>query len=181
MSTFRLGRLVGTPASERGGELVAEPTYRALGELGWLDQVAVAEIDPAISDTLATRDAYGLSDDQLANCVVVGGRREGDQRFAACVVLASTRADVNGTVRRRLDVRKASFLGREEAVERTSMEYGGITAFGLPTEWLVLVDRQVADAELVVVGSGVRRSKLLVPGRLLAELPAAEVIDGLGL
>jgi prolyl-tRNA editing enzyme YbaK/EbsC (Cys-tRNA(Pro) deacylase) len=115
----------------------------------------------------------------LANCVVVGGKREGVERFAACVVLSSTRADVNGVVRRYLDVRKASFLPMERAVTLTGMEYGGITPIGLPPDWPLLVDRRVIVQAMVVIGSGVRRSKILLPGDVLAQLPAADVLDGL--
>jgi prolyl-tRNA editing enzyme YbaK/EbsC (Cys-tRNA(Pro) deacylase) len=100
--------------------------------------------------------------------------------LAACVVLASTRADVNGAVRRYLDVRKASFLPMERAVGLTGMEYGGITPIGLPAGWPVLVDRRVAEADVVLIGSGARRSKILLPGVLLSRLPDAEVIDHLG-
>jgi prolyl-tRNA editing enzyme YbaK/EbsC (Cys-tRNA(Pro) deacylase) len=87
---------------------------------------------------------------------------------------------VNGLVRRRLDVRKASFLPMDQAVADSGMEYGGITAIGLPAAWPVLVDATLADLPAVVIGSGVRRSKLVVPGALLTALPGAEVIAGLG-
>jgi prolyl-tRNA editing enzyme YbaK/EbsC (Cys-tRNA(Pro) deacylase) len=115
-----------------------------------------------------------------ANCVVVMGRREGQERLAACVVRADTRADVNNLVKRTLDVRKASFLSMDRAVEESGMEYGGITPVGLPEAWRVLVDDACLDIPAAVIGSGVRRSKLLVPGPLLAELPRAEVLSGLG-
>ena len=101
-------------------------------------------------------------------------------RLAACLVFATTRADVNGVVRRHLDVRKASFAPMAEAVELTGMEYGGITPLGLPAGWPILIDAEVAAAPAVVVGSGVRRSKLVLPGRALAALPGAVVVDGLG-
>jgi len=96
------------------------------------------------------------------------------------VVLASTRADVNGVVKRHLDVRKASFLPMERAVVLTAMEYGGITPIGLPADWPVLVDRRVVDADVVLIGSGVRRSKILLPGELLGRFPNVEIIEGLG-
>jgi prolyl-tRNA editing enzyme YbaK/EbsC (Cys-tRNA(Pro) deacylase) len=115
-----------------------------------------------------------------ANCVVVMGRRDGVERVAACVVRADTRADVNTLVKRTLDVRKASFLAMDRAVGESAMEYGGITPVGLPEAWRVLVDAACLEIEAAVIGSGVRRSKLLVPGRLLAELPRAEVLAGLG-
>ena len=96
------------------------------------------------------------------------------------MVRADTRADVNNLVKRRLDVRKASFLGTDDAVERSGMEYGGITPVGLPAEWRVFVDESLTGIPAVILGSGVRRSKLLVPGALLAELPRAEVVEHLG-
>jgi prolyl-tRNA editing enzyme YbaK/EbsC (Cys-tRNA(Pro) deacylase) len=179
MATFTLGGLSSVPASQRP-DLLADATRDALTDAGLLDRVGVVEIDPAISDTAATQAEFGLSPEHLANCVVVGGKREGDERLAACVVLSMTRADVNGLVRRLLDVRKASFLPMDRAVNLTGMEYGGITPIGLPPGWPVLVDEQATKVEVVVIGSGVRRSKILLPGALLGELPGAQVIAGLG-
>jgi prolyl-tRNA editing enzyme YbaK/EbsC (Cys-tRNA(Pro) deacylase) len=180
VATFELGSLSAVPASQRP-DLLADATRRALAVTGLLDLVGVVEIDPAISDTAATQAAFGLSPEMLANCVVVGGKREGAERLAACVVLSTTRADVNGLVRRLLDVRKASFLPMDRAVDLTGMEYGGITPIGLPAGWPVLVDEQVTTLAVVVIGSGVRRSKILLPGALLAQLPGAQVVPGLGL
>jgi len=175
---FALGRLSAVPAADRP-DLLAASTRQALTVSGLLGQVGVVEIDPAVSDTAATQAEFGLAPETLANCVVVGGKREGAERFAACVVLSTTRADVNGTVRRLLDVRKASFLPMERAVELTGMEYGGITPIGLPGGWPVLVDARVVVTDVVIIGSGVRRSKILLPGTLLGQVPGAQVIEGL--
>ena len=95
-------------------------------------------------------------------------------------MLATTRADVNGLVRRHLDARKASFAPQDVAVAGSGMAYGGITPVGLPAGWPLLVDAAVAAGELLVVGSGTRGSKLAVPGDVLARLPGAAVLDGLG-
>jgi prolyl-tRNA editing enzyme YbaK/EbsC (Cys-tRNA(Pro) deacylase) len=176
---YTVGRMTSVPASSRL-DLVGEPTLVALDRLGLTDVVGVVEVDPDLSDTALTQEAYDLPIESLANCVVVAGRREGVERVAACMVLASTRADVNTVVRKRLDVRKATFLPRDEAVERTGMEYGGINPIGLPADWRVLVDAAVATQPVLVIGSGVRRSKLLLPGEILATLPTAEVLEGLG-
>ncbi|NIZ93052.1 YbaK/EbsC family protein [Kineococcus rubinsiae] len=137
----------------------------------------VCEIDPDVADTAALVEAAGVPLDGSANCVVVSGKREGDERIAACVVLATTRADVNSAVKKVLDVRKASFLPMDRAVDDSGMEHGGITPVGLPAGWRVLVDERVAAAPWVLIGSGVRRSKLVVRGADLAALPGAEVVD----
>lgn len=183
MGAMPFPRLDWTPAVART-DLLAAPTAAALA--AWADDdpdvrdaVVVAQIDPDLADTAALTEAYGLPLDASANCVLVAGRRAGDERVAAAVVLATTRADVNNAVRRLLDVRKASFLPTERAVEGSGMEYGGITPIGLPAGWRVLVDARVAAADRVIVGSGVRRSKIALPGGLLARLPGAEVVDGL--
>lgn len=167
------------PARERP-DLLAEPVAAALA--GWprADPVAVVEIDPELADTAAMTEAFDLPLAASGNCVVVAGRREGQERVAACVVRADCRADVNNLVRRVLGVRKASFLPTERAVAESAMEYGGITPVGLPPSWRVLVDPRLLAEPVVILGSGVRRSKLLVPGPLLAQLPGAEVVAHLG-
>ncbi|HLX50049.1 MAG TPA: YbaK/EbsC family protein [Streptosporangiaceae bacterium] len=174
-----MGVLTAEPVAGRP-DLLAPPVVAALAGLDGADRIGVAEIDPDLADTAAFCEKYQVPATESANCVVVTGRRGGEERFAACVVLATTRADVNGLARRRLDVRKASFAATEIAVELTGMEYGGITPIGLPAAWPVLVDAAVAAAPRVVIGSGVRRSKITIPGELLAKLPAVEVLDGLG-
>jgi len=174
-----LGTLTAVPALDRP-DLLAKPVALALEQLGAdAALVGVAEIDPALADTAAFCAAYGSPMDGSANCVVVAGRRGEDTRYAACLVLATTRADVNGLVRKRLNARKASFAPMDDAVAITGMEYGGITPVGLPAEWPLLVDAAVAAAPAVVIGSGIRGSKLALPGELAARLPGAEVVEGL--
>lgn len=176
-----IGTLETVPASSRT-DLLAAPVVAALasGPLAGSDEVLVAPIDPDLADTAAFCAAYQVGLDISANCVVIAGKRDGEVRYAACMVLATTRADVNGIVRRQLDVRKASFAPMAEAVELTGMEYGGITPIGLPAGWPVLVDAAVAATPYVIIGSGIRGSKIALPGKLLADLPGAEVVDGLG-
>lgn len=144
-----------------------------------VDQVLVAPIDGELADTAAFCEAYGVTLAESANCVIVAGRRGDVTRYAACVVLATTRADVNGIVRRQLDARKASFAPMDDAVRLTGMEYGGITPIGLPQSWPVLVDARVVATPHVIIGSGVRHSKIAIAGPALGALPGAEVIDGL--
>jgi prolyl-tRNA editing enzyme YbaK/EbsC (Cys-tRNA(Pro) deacylase) len=143
------------------------------------DQVLVAPIDADLADTAAFCEAYGVGLQESANCVIVAGRRGDVTRYAACVVLATTRADVNGMVRKLLDARKASFAPMDEAVRLTGMEYGGITPIGLPQDWPVLVDSRIVATPHVVIGSGVRHSKIAIAGPALGALPGAQVIEGL--
>ncbi len=176
-----LGTLQAVPALDRP-DLLGDPVALALKSLDPVDAalVGVAEIDPDLADTAAFCAAYSSPLDASANCVVVAGRRGEEIRYAACLVLATTRADVNGLVRKRLNARKASFAPMDDAVAITGMEYGGITPVGVPEDWPVLVDAAVAAAPAVVIGSGIRGSKLALPGELAARLPGAEVVEGLG-
>jgi prolyl-tRNA editing enzyme YbaK/EbsC (Cys-tRNA(Pro) deacylase) len=161
------------------GDLVAVSVATALGRWSPAAEVLAAPIDPDLADTAAFCERYGVEMLDSANCVVIAGRRGEVTSYAACVVLATTRADVNGIVRRRLEARKASFAPMQDAVRLTGMEFGGITPIGLPTTWPVLVDAAVLTREIVVIGSGLRRSKLALPAATLAELPRSEVITGL--
>ena len=162
-------------------ELLAPPTAAALRALDPAQsaRVDVAPIDTALADTAAFCEAYGIGLDISANCVIIAGTRGEVTRYAACVVLATTRLDVNGVVRRLLDARKASFAPMDDAVALTGMEYGGITPVGLPADWALYLDARVVTLPLAIVGSGIRASKLQLPGAVLAALPGAETIDGL--
>jgi prolyl-tRNA editing enzyme YbaK/EbsC (Cys-tRNA(Pro) deacylase) len=145
------------------------------------EQIVYVDTDPQWADTAVFVEHYGRELlEQSANCVVVAGKRGGGTTLAACVVLSTTRVDVNGVVRRHLGARKASFASMDTATGETGMEYGGITPVGLPADWPVLVDPAVVDLPYVLVGSGRRRGKLLVPGKALAELSGAVVLEGLG-
>ncbi|GIG20980.1 hypothetical protein Cch01nite_17040 [Cellulomonas chitinilytica] len=184
------GALTWAPALDHP-DLLAPSTLAHLRRWADVDPAAagavlVTEIDPDLADTAALTEAYGLPPAASANCVLVAGRREGDERIAAAVVRATTRADVNNAVKRLLDVRKASFLPMDRATAESGMEYGGITPLGLPGTYRVLVDARVTVEEPgaggdVVIGSGLRRSKLALPGALLGRAPGVEVVDGLAL
>jgi prolyl-tRNA editing enzyme YbaK/EbsC (Cys-tRNA(Pro) deacylase) len=178
-----LGDLSWVPALERP-ELLAASTYAAL--VAWAasepmvaTDIAVAAIDATLADTAAFVAAYRVPMTASVNCVVIQGRRGEAEPIAAAAIRADMRADVNVVVKRLLDARKCSFMGLDEAVARSAMEYGGITPIGVPDGWRVLVDASVSHLAAVVIGSGIRGSKLLLPGALLSSYPGAEVIDGL--
>ena len=175
------------PALERT-DLLAAPVAAALRALETssdgahlVRQAQVVPIDPQYSDTDALNAHYALDPEATGNCVLVAGKRTGEERIAACVVRAPDFADVNHVVKKRMDVRKASFLPVERAVEMSGMEYGGITPVGLPEDWRLFIDGAVADRATVLIGSGVRHSKILVPGALLVALPGAERVENLGM
>jgi prolyl-tRNA editing enzyme YbaK/EbsC (Cys-tRNA(Pro) deacylase) len=170
--------LTWVPAADRP-DLLAEPVRRSLHSMPDPELLEVAEIDPAVADTQALVDSSDVLLEDCANCIVVAGRRGQEERVAAVLVLATTRADVNTTVRKALDARRASFMTMDRAVEETGMEYGGITPVGLPEGWPVLVDQQVLDRACVVIGSGVRRSKLRLPGAAVRDLPAVRIVADL--
>jgi prolyl-tRNA editing enzyme YbaK/EbsC (Cys-tRNA(Pro) deacylase) len=171
MDSQRVGKLTFVPASD-APDLVAEPFRRYLGG----DGLWVSAIDPELADTAAFCEHYDIGLDISANCVVVEARRAERTWHAACIVLATTRADVNGIVRKHLGARRISFASMDTAVSLTAMEYGGITPIGLPADWPILIDQNVIDQERVIIGSGVRGSKLLASSGVLTSLPGAEVL-----
>ncbi|MBO4254374.1 YbaK/EbsC family protein [Streptomyces griseorubiginosus] len=171
------------PAPDALGELTAPVAAAVRGWSGSVpaEQIVYVDTDPQWADTAVFVQHYGQELlERSANCVVVAGKRGGGTTLAACVVLSTTRVDVNGVVRRQLGARKASFASMDTATGESGMEYGGITPIGLPDGWPLLIDSAVVDLPYVLVGSGRRRGKLLVPGKAFAELPGAVVLEGLG-
>jgi len=171
---MNFGTLTFRPVSEHTN-LVATPMKSMLGTID-ASQVYVSAIDASLADTATFCAHYQVGMEQGANCVIVEAKRGDRVWYAACVILGSDRVDVNSAVKKQIDARRASFAPIETAVALTGMEYGGITPVGLPADWALLVDEAVADAEWVIIGSGVRASKLLVSGAFLASLPNATVL-----
>ncbi|MFJ5101412.1 YbaK/EbsC family protein [Streptomyces sp. NPDC088554] len=138
------------------------------------------DTEPALADPAVFRARYGPELlGRSADCVVMTVTG-GAHALAACVVLSSTRIDLDGVARGQLAARTVSFASTDDAAELTGMEYGGITPIGLPTGRPLLVDAAVLDTEWVLIGSGRRRGKLIVPGKALGSLPCAVVVEGLG-
>lgn len=145
------------------------------------DLTTVSEViacDPALADTAEFCAHYGYAPDDSANTIMVVGKVD-PPRYAACVVLATTRLDVNRTVRQRLGVKKASFADPVVAAELTRMALGGVTAIGLPADLPLWIDAAVMRRDRIVLGGGSRDCKVLCPPALLLELPNAEVVEGL--
>lgn len=140
----------------------------------------IVPCDPELADTAAFCAHYGYRLDDSANTIVVAGKLD-PPVYAVCVVLATTRLDVNRTVRNRLGVRKASFASAEDTQRLTGMMLGGVTVFGLPADLPIWIDSRVMARERIVLGGGSRSCKVLAPPAILLELANAEVVDGLAL
>ncbi|MEM7274140.1 MAG: YbaK/EbsC family protein [Actinomycetota bacterium] len=153
-----------------------DPVLAQLAELD-LDH-EVVDCDPDLADTAQFCEAYGYAMDDSANAIVVVGKGE-TPSYTMCLVLASTRLDVNKVVRKRLGVRKCSFASAEETKDLTGMEIGGVTPFGTSTPLPLWIDAKVMERERLIIGGGGRDRKLLVPPATLAGHPGAEVIEGL--
>jgi len=138
----------------------------------------VFECDPELADTAAFCEKYGFSPGQSANTIMVASKSE-PVKFAACVVLATTKLDVNKKVCQLLAVKKASFAPMDEALRLSQMEYGGVTAFGLPDDIPVYVDSRVMECDEVIMGGGNRSSKVILHPQELTKLPAVQVVEGL--
>jgi prolyl-tRNA editing enzyme YbaK/EbsC (Cys-tRNA(Pro) deacylase) len=134
--------------------------------------------DPDLADTAAFCAAYGFAPEDSANTIVVVGKSD-PPRYAACVVLAPNRLDVNRAVRDRLGTRKASFAPGDATRELTGMEIGGVTVFGLPADLPVWVDARVMQRDRIVLGGGSRSWKVISTPAILRALPGVEVVDGL--
>ena len=134
--------------------------------------------DPALADTAQFCAAYGFSPEESANTIVVVGKAD-PRRYAACIVLATHRLDVNRAVRDRLGTRKASFAGADETRELTGMEIGGVTPFGLPDDLPVWIDATVMERPRVILGGGSRSWKVIAGPEILTAIHAAEVVEGL--
>ncbi|MDQ3738188.1 MAG: hypothetical protein M3337_03365 [Actinomycetota bacterium] len=145
---------------------------------GGIEGVEVVDCDPALADTAAFCEAYGFAPEDSANAIVVAGKAD-PPTYAVCLVLSTTRLDVNRVVRRRLGARKASFASSEATMELTGMTPGGVTPLALPDGVPVWVDAAVMERQRIVIGGGSRSCKVVGPPSMLETVPGVEVVDGL--
>lgn len=143
------------------------------------DSYDLIAIDPEFSDTANFCEKYGFSSLEGANCIVLKCKKEGERSYAVALIRADSRLDVNKTCKKALAVSKVSFADQNDAVELTGMEYGGITPIGLPKDWKILVDPQVLDVPKIIIGSGVRSSKIHIEPSEVLKLPNAELVENL--
>ena len=163
------------PGPDQSADLSDDPVLAALVGV----EHELVDCDPELADTAEFCAAYGYAPEDSANAILVVGKTD-ERPMACCLVLATHRLDVNGVVRKRLGVRKASFADAEETVARSGgMEIGGVTPFGLPAGLPVWVDGAVMERDRVIVGGGSRSRKILCPPSSLLAIDGAEIVDGL--
>ena len=165
------------PSSDADGAAIEGRVGEVLDGLGvpW----ELQPIDPAFADTAAFCERYGVPPGHAANTIVVASKTE-PRQYCACVVLATTRLDVNHAVRKLLGVRKASFASAEETRALTGMMIGGVTVFALPEGLPIYVDARVMDPPWIILGGGSRSSKIRTSPEVFRRLPGATVVPGLG-
>lgn len=137
------------------------------------------DCDPALADTAQFCEAYGYALEDSANTIIIVGKVE-PKIFAACIVLATTRLDVNRVARKRLGVRKVSFASGEETEQLTGMKIGGVTPFGLPTDLPLWVDERVMERDKIILGGGSRDRKVFAAPQILTAIGGV-IVDGLAL
>ena len=178
-----LGKLTFSPVSERL-DLIAKPVLAFLEQdevKDFVDQIFVSEIDPGFADTAEFCNFYDVGLDISANTIVVEAKRAERRWYAMCNILATTKADINKTIRKFLDAKSASFASMDFAVSETGMEYGGIGIIGGPSDWPVLVDSRVLNNDYVIIGSGIRGSKIAIDPKLLAQITNATVLEDMAI
>lgn len=181
--SYEFGNLTFQPALKHK-QLIALPTKTMLEN--WQGKISnkeflVSEIDPEFSDTIAFCTKYNVDPGQTANCLVIEARRGANVKYVGCLVPANAKANINNVIRRFLDARSASMASREFVITSSKMEYGGITIIGLPADWQLLIDEKLVHIPYLLIGSGLRKSKLLIPGQALQELPNSTIIEGLSI
>jgi prolyl-tRNA editing enzyme YbaK/EbsC (Cys-tRNA(Pro) deacylase) len=160
---------------------MTEPTLDPLVQRAMLSNNVAYEVlpcDPDMADTAAFCAHYGFAIEQAANTILVASKKVTPRRYAACVVLGTTRLDVNKKVSELLAVKRLSFADQQTTVDLTGMMIGGVTAFGLG-DLPIYVDSAVMKQSLVVMGGGNRSSKLLLNPNELTKLPKVVVVEGL--
>lgn len=162
--------------SESSSSDAASATLTALADFGIEHEVL--DCDPELADTAVFCEHYGIPLSISANVIVAAGKSN-PRQYAACVLLASTRLDVNKSVRKRMGVKKCSFASAEETRALTGMEIGGVTALGLPASLPLWVDSRVMQPDYVILGGGSRSIKIKVSPAVFNLTPNTTIIEGL--
>ena len=141
----------------------------------------VAEIDPLFAGGVEVCDKYNVNPNCGANCLVVAGKRGKNKTFASCLVPVGFKYDMSGVVRKELNARQVSVASLDFVLNKSQMEYGSITPIGLPKDWSVFIDPLVLEPERIIIGGGLKKSKLSIPSSALLHLPNAVKLNGLAI
>lgn len=163
-------------------KLVIPPIVIATKSLiknGFTNLPLVAEIDPKFMGGKELSEEYGIDLSKEANCIIIETTKEGLKEFVAVIVPVGYRADLNGFVKKYLEVKKVSVANLEIVLKETQMEYGSITPFGLPSSWKILIDSILMGNKEIIIGGGKQISKLLFPTEIFKSMNNVEIIDGL--
>ncbi len=166
------------PVRECGG-LLAPEVYEALCASSFCEACEGAEIDPAFADGESLHREYGVPYETEMNCIIAEGTRGEEKRYAALLIPYGMRANMNGALKRAMDVKKVSMADKGLAVGMSGMEFGSITPVGLPEEWIILADPRVTRQEYIILGGGRVNAKVRIPSALLRELPGYGELEGL--
>lgn len=153
-----------------------DPVLATLDAIG--AEYELVPCDPELADTAEFVTAYGYALEDSANTILVVGKSD-PRVYVACVLLASTRLDVNGFVKKRIGIRRTSFASGDETAEVTGMTMGGVTPFGLPADIPIWVDAAVMDRERIILGGGTRDRKILTAPVTLTLMPGTEIVTGM--
>jgi prolyl-tRNA editing enzyme YbaK/EbsC (Cys-tRNA(Pro) deacylase) len=158
--------------------LIEQRVRQVLEDLG--TPYELIAIDAAFADTAAFCERYGVPPDHSVNTIIVSSKKAPKQ-YCACLVLATTRLDVNHIVRKLMDVSRASFASADDTIALTGMMIGGVTVFALPAEIPIYVDAQIMELDSVILGGGSRSLKIRVSPDILRRLPQVSIIPELGI
>ena len=175
MRIMHIGKLHFKPINE-SFDLVAYPIKESIQGTNLAASLYVAKINPDLADTASFCKEYEVDLMIATNCLIIEATRADRTWYAACLILATDMADINGIIRKRLNARKTSFAPIDTALKFTHMEYGGITPLGLPKDWLILIDVAVMKHDVVVIGGGIRGSKIAINTTAFSLLPHSTIL-----
>ena len=138
----------------------------------------VMDCDPELADTNIFCKEYGIDLEDSVNAILVK-TKTGELKYAACALLATTRLDINKTIRKKLGARKVSFANIEETTKLTAMNIGGVTPLTLPNTLPLWVDSKVMQRNFIVLGGGNRLSKIKVSPKIFNYTLNTEIVKGL--
>ena len=138
----------------------------------------IIDCESNLADTNIFCKKYDIDFEDAANTIMVKSKT-GELKYAACVLLATTKLDTNKTIRKKLSTHKVSFANIEESEKLTSMQIGGVTPIKLPKNLPLWVDSRMKQRKIIVIGGGNRTSKIKISPNIFNHTPNTEIVVGL--